>query len=206
MSDDAHAAFLKMLEKISHPGTSMPSTQNEDFNADKLGERVSAVAKLVKIYMSNGVCDFMTLATRMAERHPEKFDTMKPYLSDVWNVAARAQNLKRISDVDADLIYDSIKNHVSENRTLQSDCLYELEDKVKFHKDRLEEWKRKHPQATRAKGMDKSLNSSIILAAIIIAVATILAAYISRPTGARFRNIDKYRILDTHTGKVHEVE
>lgn len=182
------------------------STASED-EAERLGQRVSSVAKLVKIYVDNGVADFRTLATRMAERYPEKFEAMKACLSDVWNVAARVKNLKRISDVDADLIYDSIEKHVKEKHTLQSDCLYELEGKVKFHRERLEELKRKHPQAIKANGMDKSLNSSMIIAALIIGIAIIIAAYISRPpAGARYRSIGNYRVLDTQTGKVHEVD
>lgn len=55
--------------------------------------------------------------------------------------------------------------------------------------------------------MDKSLNSSMIIAALIIGIAIIIAAYISRPPGgARYRSIGNYRVLDTQTGKVHEVD
>ena len=48
-----------------------------------------------------------------------------------------------------------------------------------------------------------NLNRSIIIAAVIIAVAIVLAAFISRPSGgSRYRSIGTNRIFDVQTGEV----
>lgn len=80
---------------------------------------------------------------------------------------------------------------------LKSSCLYELDEKNESHAKWLHEWLLTHP-LTNAR-----LNRSVIIAAIIIAVAIVLAAFISRPSGgARFRGIGNNRVLDTQTGDV----
>ncbi len=102
-----------------------------------------------------------------------------------------------------------MQNVVSQKQEpeFQSDCLYELKGKLENHRERLEEWKREHSQATKAKDMDKSLNNSIIIAAVIIAIAIVLAAFISRPSsGARYKSIGTDRIFDVQTGEVKWAE
>ena len=80
---------------------------------------------------------------------------------------------------------------------LKSDCLYELGENTESHDTRLLEWLLKNPQ------VNVQLNWSIIIAAVIIAVAIVLAAFISRPSGgARYRSIGTNRIYDVQTGEV----
>ncbi len=95
-----------------------------EFDLDIFQKRVGAVAKLVKTYQDNGVADFKTLATRMAERFPEKFATMKPYLRGVWNAVADQMNLADVSRSQADEIFGIIEaqtkeavNEPADNRT-----------------------------------------------------------------------------------------
>ena len=68
-----------------------------EFDPDVFQRRVGAVAKLVKTYRDSGVADFRTLATRMAERFPEKFAAMKPYLRGVWNAVAEQMEMPEVS-------------------------------------------------------------------------------------------------------------
>ena len=84
------------------------------FDPDIFQKRVGAVANLVKTYQDNGVADFKTLATRMAERFPEKFETMKPYLRGVWNAVADQMNLSDVSRDDAERIYGIIQPQAKE--------------------------------------------------------------------------------------------
>ena len=84
---------------------------------------------------------------------------------------------------------------------LKSDCLYELEGKAESHAKWLHEWLLTHPP-TNAR-----LNRSVIIAALIIATAIVLAAFISRPSGgSRYRSIGTNRIFDVQTGEVKWAE
>lgn len=85
-----------------------------DFDPDVFQKRVGAVAKLVKTYKDSGVADFKTLATRMAERFPEKFDAMKPYLRGVWNAVADQMDLADVSRGDAERVYGIIEAQTKE--------------------------------------------------------------------------------------------
>ena len=85
-----------------------------NFDPDLFQKRVGAVAKLVKTYQDNGVADFNTLATRMAERFPEKFDAMKPYLRGVWNAVADQMGLTDISRGEAEKVYGTIEAKAKE--------------------------------------------------------------------------------------------
>lgn len=90
------------------------SFDTPDFNVDVFQKRVGAVANLVKTYKESGVADFKTLATRMAERFPEKFATMKPYLRGVWNAVADQMNLSDVSRSQADEIFGIIDAQTKE--------------------------------------------------------------------------------------------
>ncbi|MBQ2631730.1 MAG: hypothetical protein IJG13_18805, partial [Kiritimatiellae bacterium] len=90
------------------------SFDTPEFDPDIFQKRVGAVAKLVKTYQDNGVADFKTLATRMAERFPEKFATMKPYLRGVWNAVADQMKLSDVSRDDAERIYGIIQPQAKE--------------------------------------------------------------------------------------------
>ena len=90
------------------------SWDTSDFDPDLFQKRVGAVAKLVKTYQDNGVADFNTLATRMAERFPEKFDAMKPYLRGVWNAVADQMGLTDISRGEAEKVYGTIEAKAKE--------------------------------------------------------------------------------------------
>ena len=57
---------------------------------------------------------------------------------------------------------------------LKSDCLFDLEDKAGAHIDQL---------VRRLDDMSVALNRCILIAALIIAVAIVLATFISRPSG-----------------------
>ena len=46
------------------------------------------------------------------------------------------------------------------------------------------------------------MNRPIIIAAVIIAIAIVLAAFISRPSSARYKSIGTDRIFDVQTGEV----
>ncbi|MGN0844831.1 MAG: zeta toxin family protein, partial [Kiritimatiellia bacterium] len=85
-----------------------------EFNPDVFQKRVGAVATLVKTYKDNGVAEFRTLATRMAERFPDKFSAMKPYLRGVWNAVADQMNLPDVSRVEAEKIYGTIETQSKE--------------------------------------------------------------------------------------------
>ena len=99
-------------QKIEYPAEVSFDTQ--DFDPDLFQKRVGAVAKLVKTYQDNGVADFNTLATRMAERFPEKFDAMKPYLRGVWNAVADQMGLTDISRGEAEKVYGTIEAKAKE--------------------------------------------------------------------------------------------
>ena len=98
---------------LAGSGAKGPSGQvdfdSPEFDPDVFQKRVGAVAKLVKTYKESGVADFGTLATRMAERFPEKFGAMKPYLRGVWNAVAEQMGLDEVSKKDADGIYSDIE-------------------------------------------------------------------------------------------------
>ena len=80
---------------------------------------------------------------------------------------------------------------------MKSNCLYELDEKAESHAKWLHEWLKTHPQAK------SSMNRPIIIAAVIIAIAIVLAAFISRPSsGARYKSIGTDRIFDVQTGEV----
>jgi len=99
-------------QKIEYPAE--VSFDAQDFDPDLFQKRVGAVAKLVKTYQDNGVADFNTLATRMAERFPEKFDAMKPYLRGVWNAVAEQIGLTDISRGEAEKVYGTIEAKAKE--------------------------------------------------------------------------------------------
>ena len=75
--------------------------------------------------------------------------------------------------------------------TLKSDCLYE--DKVSDHIDLL---------VRQVVDTSIALNRIIIIATFIISASIILAAFISRPYGARYRSIGTNKIFDAQTGEV----
>ena len=90
------------------------SFDTKDFDPDMFQKRVGAIANLVKTYRDSGVADFNTLATRMAERFPEKFDAMKPYLRGVWNAVADQMGLTDISRGEAEKVYGTIEAKAKE--------------------------------------------------------------------------------------------
>lgn len=72
---------------------------------------------------------------------------------------------------------------------MKSNCLYELY-----------EWLKTHPQAK------SSMNRPIIIAAVIIAVAIVLAAFISRPeNSAKYSFHRPATIFDNKDGKIYEI-
>lgn len=85
-----------------------------EFDPDVFQKRVGAVAKLVKTYRDSGVADFRTLATRMAERFPEKFGAMKPYLRGVWNAVADQMDLPEVSRKETERIFGIIEAQAKE--------------------------------------------------------------------------------------------
>lgn len=93
-----------------------------EFDPDVFQKRVGAVAKLVKTYRDSGVADFRTLATRMAERFPEKFVAMRPYLRGVWNAVADQMDLPEVSRKDAERVFGIIEaqdKEATDGRELQ---------------------------------------------------------------------------------------
>ncbi len=88
------------------------------------------------------------------------------------------------------------------NNKLETDCM-ELKDSAESHAEWLHNWLIKHPNAVKANAVTSRV---VIVAALIVAVSIIVAAFICRSGGERFKSIGNYRVLDTHTGKVHEVE
>ena len=88
------------------------------------------------------------------------------------------------------------------NNKLETDCM-ELKESAESHAEWLHNWLIKHPNAVK----DNAVTSRVVIvAALIVAVSIIVAAFICRSGGERFKSIGNYRVLDTHTGKVHEVE
>lgn len=103
---------------LAGSGAKGPSGQvdfdSPEFDPDVFQRRVGAVAKLVKTYKESGVADFGTLATRMAERFPEKFGAMKPYLRGVWNAVAEQMGLDEVSRIEAERVYGIIDPQAKE--------------------------------------------------------------------------------------------
>lgn len=85
------------------------------FDPERFGKLVTGVGKLVDILAKNGYSDFRSLATSIYERDPAKYERAKPVLQDVWNALARARKLERISDEQADRIYDIIETPTGDN-------------------------------------------------------------------------------------------
>ena len=89
------------------------------------------------------------------------------------------------------------------NNKLETDCM-ELKKSAESHAEWLHKWLLKHPNVGKESALT---NRAVIIAALIIGVSIIIAAFICRQSGsARFKNIGNYRVLDTQTGKVHEIE
>lgn len=61
---------------------------SSELDVDVFQKRAGAVMALAKAYKDNGVGEFKTLATRLAERYPDKFGGMKPHLRGIWNYIA----------------------------------------------------------------------------------------------------------------------
>ncbi len=83
---------------------------------------------------------------------------------------------------------------------MKTDCLHELDERNESHAQWLHEWLLKHPQ------QNARLNRSVIVAAFIVAAAILVAAFIARPKGERFKGIGNNRVLDTQTGEVKWAE
>ena len=83
--------------------------------------------------------------------------------------------------------------------TLESDCLYNLQDES-------DDAAQKQSSSFRKEGVAPILSNPVVIAAIIIGVALIIAALIIRSSGgARYKAIGTSggMILDTKTGIVH---
>ena len=93
------------------------------------------------------------------------------------------------------------------NNKLETDCM-ELKESAESHAEWLHNWLIKHPNAVKANAVTSRvvIVAALIVAALIVAVSIIVAAFICRSGGERFKSFGNYRVLDTHTGKVHEVE
>ena len=81
---------------------------SDELDVDKFQSRVGKMMKLVVAYRDNGVADFNTLATRLSEKFPEKWDAMRPYLRGIWNVVAEQLDLEEVSKKTANEIYATI--------------------------------------------------------------------------------------------------
>jgi len=78
--------------------------------------------------------------------------------------------------------------------TLKSSCLYELDGKVNNDIDLL---------VRTIVDVGIARNRVILISAVIITIAIVLAAFISRPSGgSRYRSIGTNRIFDVQTGEV----
>lgn len=87
----------------------------EDIDMELELKRIGAVMKLVNKYKSSGAANFETMANRLREALPDKFDSMKPLLADIWNVVAGRLNLDRVSQDEANGIYGKIVDNEEKN-------------------------------------------------------------------------------------------
>lgn len=101
---------LKEWKKIRRP----IDFDDTAFDYEKFGKLVSGVGKLVDVMMANGHNSFDALATYIAEHDAAKYERAKAVLQDEWNAVARQKNLARVSDDDANKIYDKIDAKLKE--------------------------------------------------------------------------------------------
>ena len=85
-----------------------------DFDPEKFGKLVTGVGKLVDVLVESGHKDFKALATYIYEQDAAKYERAKPVLQDIWNAVARARNLPRIADADADSTFKTIEAQTKE--------------------------------------------------------------------------------------------
>lgn len=71
-------------------------------------KRAGAVMEIIEVYRDSGVAEFKTLATRMFEGYPDKFENMKSHLRGIWNYIAEQEGLDEVSKDEANRIYDSL--------------------------------------------------------------------------------------------------
>ena len=71
-------------------------------------KRAGVVMEIIEVYRDSGVAEFKTLATRMFEGYPDKFENMKSHLRGIWNYIAEQEGLDEVSKDEANRIYDSL--------------------------------------------------------------------------------------------------
>lgn len=113
---DADGNLVPLVnERIGSPFEVPVMFDTEDIDMELELKRIGAMMKLVKTYKDSGVANFETLAERLSARFPEKFDSMKPLLADIWNVVAGRLNLDRVSQDEANGIYGKIVGNKEKN-------------------------------------------------------------------------------------------
>lgn len=88
-------------------------------------KRAGAVMEIIEVYRDSGVAEFKTLATRMFEGYPDKFENMKSHLRGIWNYIAEQEGLDEVSKDEANRIYDSLETRnydtISSNKEVKNE-------------------------------------------------------------------------------------
>lgn len=85
---------------------------------------------------------------------------------------------------------------------IETDCL-EIKESAESHAEWLHEWILRHPNFGNATALTGRV---VIISAVIIGLSIIVAAFICRPAGVRYRSIGTNRIFDVQTGEVKWAE
>ena len=89
---------------------------SEEFDPEVFSRRCTAAAKVVKILNKDGKGTFENLCRVLAERKPEKYEELRPYLRGVWNAVAEQLDAPEVSKDEAKRIYGIIDaNNLKEN-------------------------------------------------------------------------------------------
>ncbi len=110
--EEQNAAELESFEQSSPAETGEVDFDDPRLDADVNRGRTRALVELIKAYQDSGIRDFRSVAVRLSERFPEKFDRIMPYFREAWNIASPAF---RYSEREADAIYARLGIPTSKN-------------------------------------------------------------------------------------------
>lgn len=105
---------------------------------------------------------------------------VEPYMVDAWNELAQQYRMKPTTQYK---VQDAFR----------------LVDSARFHKENVAQIQSTHRQTV---DQSKTRYSPIVIAAILVAFALLVAAYIMRPTQPRYKVLGTDRVLDSETGEV----
>lgn len=104
---------------------SMANSAIDQNKRELFQKRAGAVMEIIEVYRDSGVAEFKTLATRMFEGYPDKFENMKSHLRGIWNYIAEQEGLDEVSKTEAEAIFAALENGnydtISSNKEVENE-------------------------------------------------------------------------------------